>query len=276
MPANAPLPDIETFTWVNLPWADIGTDSHGSALELFQRDVVEPAFKVLSDKLLELSASESDLAAFELLDYEPLYCATIEALTLAIQSMWERQLRAYLVACARCLDKEPAYTARLHAADWARLQEHFAELRGIELRAFPSFADLDLLQLLGNACRHGDGRSAKALFDRHPWLWPSWPPDPTLHEAAEPPAADARPSFQDVAIASELPGQMVLAIVWFWEDQRYIYTNSISQKHTTAVRHLAEARQRRQARQRVWTPPGSRPSSHGAAVPDPNAPRFDR
>src|SRR3546814_18258276 len=76
------------------------------------------------------------------------------AFGLAIQSIWERQLREYLRGCAGELVPGEPIGAKIERADWKALRKYFRKLRGIELEVFPSFDNLDLLQHLGNACRH--------------------------------------------------------------------------------------------------------------------------
>ncbi|WP_431274654.1 hypothetical protein ACQ858_22090 [Variovorax ureilyticus] len=172
----ASKPDIESFTWRNLN-ADVYLGVHASTIRHYLDDVVLPVLDGIDARHEELKRSTEVLAAFELADLDKLRTSTIEAFVLSVQSIWERHFRDYVVSCAREIRRPASYTDGLKAASWPKLCKAFEELRGIPMTAFDSFADLDLLQLLGNACRHGDGISATRLHDRHPELWPNWPPE---------------------------------------------------------------------------------------------------
>ena len=102
------------------------------------------------------------------------------AFGLAIQSIWERQLRVYLRGCAGELRPREPIGAKIERASWKDLGKCFRDLRGIDLEAFPSFDILDILQHLGNACRHGEGDSAAELARRCPDLWPTMPLVPPM------------------------------------------------------------------------------------------------
>src|SRR3546814_16259514 len=88
------------------------------------------------------------------------------AFGLAIQSIWERQLREYLRGCAGELVPGEPIGAKIERADWKALRKYFRKLRGIELDGFTSFDKLDLLPHLGHACPHGAGHSAAELVRR--------------------------------------------------------------------------------------------------------------
>jgi hypothetical protein len=92
---------------------------------------------------------------------------------------------AYLLSCAGWTDAK--LTHQLQHAPWDALQGLFEELRGVPLPAFLSYPDLDLLAQLGNACRHGAGRAASALWRSHPDLWPhsAWPADSAVAPPVE-------------------------------------------------------------------------------------------
>src|SRR3546814_10300686 len=130
------------------------------------------------------------------------------------------------------------------------LRKYFRKLRGIELEVFPSFDNLDLLQHLGNACRHGDGDSAAELARRCPDLWqhgllaparPDMPPD-------SPPIELPR-SVALMDIPVERLHVFVSGIAEFWRDTGYIYKESIERKDP----HLA-ARLVKERATRSWVP----------------------
>jgi hypothetical protein len=69
------------------------------------------------------------------------------------------------------------------------------------LSAFYSFSDMKRLELLANACRHGDGESATQLFKRHPELWPDRPTTITpLSDGLELAAPILPPSFDSIVV----------------------------------------------------------------------------
>ncbi|MES2947514.1 MAG: hypothetical protein V4858_03135 [Pseudomonadota bacterium] len=243
---------IDTFTWDNLK-AD-GPHTHISVMELFLQSVAQPSLEAVERKLDEIRSSVDPLAGFEMIEYEPLYSSTLQGYFLVVQSIWERQLRGYLIACALELGWVSKDILLLKKDTWERLQAQFLKLRGIALSEFESFQDLHLLHLLGNACRHGDGDSAKQIFSAYPGLWANWPPTrPEWWDG--PPLKDipTHPSFEQVTLPHALLKQMVQSVIWFWEDYDYIYTNSIKSKHHTVPRTLGKMRQNRAERVRVWS-----------------------
>jgi hypothetical protein len=168
------------------------------------------------------------------------------AFALSIQSIWERQLRAYLVGCAQALQPSTFPEGKVERSNWKELRGLFRDLRGIELESFPSFDELDILQHLGNACRHGDGGSAVELSRRCADLWqpiPSLPPEFGPAPSGPPPVAS-----MDIS-AARLRG-FVEAIATFWMDTEYIYNESIERKHENLEAHLV-----RERGVRTWFPP---------------------
>ncbi|MER8758125.1 hypothetical protein NKH69_20980 [Mesorhizobium sp. M0976] len=122
------------------------------------------------------------------------------------------------------------------------LRNVFRDLRGIGLEAFPSFEALDTLQLLGNACRHGDGASALELARRCPDFWRPIPSRPFGDEAAQ-------VNLQTVGtmeVSVDRLRGFVDAIVEFWQDAEYIYNESIQSS--------LETRLAREPAERKWLP----------------------
>jgi hypothetical protein len=251
---NAQDDPLLQVRWQNTS-ADRTTSLHVEALELYWTEVVKPAIRVLVAKSDQWRTSENLVELIELEDYELAYRYTMQGFALAVQSMWERQLRNYLVVCA---DEQPSagVTSKvLREAKWPELQSLFLRLRGVALNTFPSYDDLDLLQVLGNACRHGDGGSAKALFRRCPeirdeGLRPSnsiWRPE----EQQSP----STPEFERVTIPSALLEQLLLSVIWFWEDQELIFFNSEPGDLHKRIRSAQKCLERRGRRVRVWPRP---------------------
>jgi hypothetical protein len=245
--------DIETFTWKNLQ-ADIFRDQHANAMRLYLESVVTPALDIIEARYDEMSQSDEPAAVFGLGDVYALRRSTIEAFALSIQSLWERQLRGFLKDCAHELKSPAASVGKLSDAEWPKLVKKFQEFRGLQLESFDSFRDLELLQLLGNACRHGDGKSTRTLFERWPEFWPNWPPA-TPVGWSRPPLANVPnyPSFSQASLPRSLLVRLAHAVIWFWEDHNYIYINSITPKHSDIDGFLAKIREERAGRRREVT-----------------------
>ncbi|MDB5604326.1 MAG: hypothetical protein JWP25_1226 [Bradyrhizobium sp.] len=165
------------FRWKNC-FADVQACKHDITIRSYLDDVIVPALKTLDRRIDELGRSNSPGHEFAQADMEDVLRETKMAFSLSIQSIWERQLRAYLRGCANELRPHTPAVSKVEKADWRDLRKLFDDLRGIAIESFPSFDALDILHHLGNACRHGDGRSTVELSQRCPDLWPPIPPLP--------------------------------------------------------------------------------------------------
>lgn len=242
--------DIERFTWENLQ-SDVYLGLHANSMRLYLDGVVTPALNAIDNMRDELSRSDEPGTVFELGDVDALRQSTIETFALSIQSQWERQLRNFLKGCARELKRSDAYVASLSTDNWTKLLERFQDLRGLPLQKFDSFPDLDLLQLLGNACRHGDGNSARKLYERWPELWPNCLPAIPVSCSESPlNCLPTQVSFSQVSLSRLLLVRLAEAVIWFWEDHNYIYTNSIKRKHNSIEGALVKMRDERALRRR--------------------------
>src|SRR3546814_145114 len=237
------------FRWKNC-YADVLTSKHDLTIESYFNDVIVPALVTLNEKIEVLGKSDWPGAVFAQADMTDMLRESKLAFGLAIQSIWERQLREYLRGCAGELVPGEPIGAKIEWADWKALRKYFRKLRGIELEVFPSFDNLDLLQHLGNACRHGDGDSAAELARRCPDLWqhgllapamPDMPPD-------SPPIELPR-SVALMDIPVERLHVFVSGIAEFWRGTGYIYKESIERKDP----HLA-ARLVKERATRSWVP----------------------
>lgn len=262
---NDHAPQIDTFVLDDHEALGAAT-GHVGALALYSDSVVRPSLRALSDKIDELQRSDDDRAEFELLDYEPMYQSTVEGYLLAVQSMWERGLRGLLINRAKRLSKGADYATLLQRANWADVKRpdlhgYFQELIGLPLMSFYSHADLDLLQLLGSALRHGNGQASRKLHEKCPSLWVHWLAPGTRIEVGtlrlEMPAdAPKHPDFELITLSSAVLEQMIQSVVWFWEDIEYIRCNSFKRKHATVVASLQQQMLERPNRpaKRVWSP----------------------
>jgi len=240
------------FRWQNC-YADVAASQHDKTIKSYLDEVIVPALSSLDRRIEELGRSEEPWAVFEQSDVKDVLRETKIAFALAVQSIWERQLRSYLMGCARELHPE-LLGRKVERADWTGLRKLFEQLRGIELDAFPSFRALDTLQLLGNACRHGDGASAEELTRRCPDLWRPIPPMPFDDAPLE--VNFRTVSMMEVSV-ERLRG-FVEAIGEFWQDAEYIYNESIDSKHPSLVATLARERSMRK-----WLPQVAGPDAGG-------------
>ncbi|MER8458399.1 hypothetical protein NKH24_20255 [Mesorhizobium sp. M1300] len=241
------------FRWQNC-YADVAASRHDRTIRSYLDEVILPALISLDRRIDDLGRNKEPWAAFEKGDIEDVLRETKMAFALAMQSIWERQLRSYLLGCARELRPGEPVDKRIEGADWKGLRKLFSELRGIGLEAFPSFEALDTLQLLGNACRHGDGASAVELSRRCADLWRPIPPMPFGDQLPQ-------VNLQTVG-AMDVPIErlcgFVDAIVEFWEDAEYIYNESIQSKHPSLESRLA-----RERAERKWVPQAARTEAGG-------------
>lgn len=218
------------------PWKHSWADAYAARNDLvaseFLELVVRPSITALTQKHQEyVSSDDPVLYGFAAMDQLDLINKTVSAFCLSIQALWERQLRTYLTNCVKSVPIADIDPHRLESAQWGqRLDNLFIDVRGIELKSFESYAMLDLLHLLANACRHGEGRSSRELFARHPNLWP----------AGESPAA----AFQSLPITEELLEGFVNAIVLFWMDMERLGLESFTgAKPTDRIAFLMGHRQ---------------------------------
>lgn len=253
--------DITGYAWTDHESVGSPT-SHTGSLELFRDSVVRPSLQALDEELRKLQGSEEPGADFFVDDYAALLQTTTEGYLIAVQSMWERGLRAMLILREKKLVRG-AQAAVLERATWSEkpggLQDHFLRLMGLPLQAFDSYADLDLLQSLGNAIRHGDGAAARRVHQLCPNLWFNWidPSEDVVVGAfriAAPPDAPKNPSFESITLPEAVLEQMIQSVLWFWEDIENIRCNSFKRKHHTVVNKLSAWQANRMLRpnSRFW------------------------
>ncbi len=221
------------FVWRNSPGENASTKFEDQVLR-YWRNVALPAL-VSADIEVEqaLAATETDVSAvFVHTDRVDQHQVTALAMGIALQSLWERQLRRYLGAS---VVNDEAMQKRVQKAPWTELQKLFHLLRGVPLQAFANFPDLDLLSQIGNVCRHGDGTTADRLWKSHPALWPY------SENHGQPGAA---PAVEYMHLSTELLSQLADAVATFWAFISYLYTENLRVKHPSVERRLPELRQR--------------------------------
>ncbi|MDW9232924.1 hypothetical protein C7S15_9024 (plasmid) [Burkholderia cepacia] len=229
-------------------YADVQTSPHSARIRAFLADVVLPALGALDRDIERWGATREGGAPFARADAEVLLQATIQAFCLAIQSIWERQLRDWISDCVRHCGGNAHQVTIAQMKPLEQVNRVLHDVRGATLAAFPSYPDLTYLQLVGNACRHGDGDSATTLFRAHPELWPHWITAPPPMPDGSPAQSSSVPTFRQAVIPRELLTRFVNAIGWFWDDVSYVCMNSFAQKDEGIESRLAEMRTARAGR----------------------------
>lgn len=230
--------------------ADVYAYRYGPIAKDFLNLVVNPSLDALDAQIKYWEDSEDSVSYFMLADLSELLYKTRMAFCLSIQSLWEQQIRTYLADCQQQLGINPFPVSNRKGANsiqtvyWGdELNTVFERLRDIALPSFASFESLDLLMLVGNVCRHGDGGSSVRLWRSRPDLWPAYhKADEILPESAPPPQA---PSVQFLQIPREMLDDFVDKICLFWEDTNYIYEESIERKHPSLEARLVVRRAER-------------------------------
>lgn len=208
-------------TWTNLP-GDGGFWVHARTVEDFMTYAVEPSFVAIEERIDSLVARREGGWQFEESDLEDLRVETSKAFALSLQSFWERQFRAWITRANDQLSVvAPDVVLR---ADWAGLQKIFKQLRGLDVARIGRWDELEMLNLIGSACRHGEGSAAETLRKRYPELW-SGPQE-------------------DIRIELSLLRKLASAIMDFWAAAEDIYNNSIQRKHPSTVKGLVQAETR--------------------------------
>lgn len=238
--------EIDTFTWKNLG-SDAHLALHAQAMSMYLNQVILPALDALDAQLKDLSQRDDVVVEFILADLNALQSSTVQAFALTIQAQWERQIRAFIKDCASSLGRLDKEVQQVERLNWSKLVAYFESLRGIPMLAFDSFRALDQLQLLGNACRHGDGSSARELYKQRPDLWPELPTEIQVDGGGIFPLPET-PSFSLIDLRRSHLVEFTMAVIWFWEDHEYIYINSIERKHPSALKALADMRKARAGR----------------------------
>jgi len=255
--------DITTYAWLDHESVGLLATSHIQSLTLFRDNVVRPSLRALDHELVRLRNSDDPTSVFMEDDFAELFQKTVEGYLIATQSMWERGLRQLLINRDAKLN-HGMNANTLQKATWSErspgIQSYFEALLGVPLQAFDSYADLDLLQSLGNAIRHGNGASAQRVYTICPALWHSrLPPGIVISgpfSIQVPLDASDTPSFDSITLPQPLLEQMLQSVVWFWNDIEHMRCNSFQRKHETVVRKIDDWRSERLQRtiQRYWNP----------------------
>lgn len=256
---------LESLRWNHIDLA-ITAVNHISTLEMYRDEVVRPSLRSLDEKLEFYGRGEEEVHIFAHSDFSDLHHSTIEGYLLTTQAMWERGLRAMMLGVAAQQRADEKTINSIKSARWAAkekdgIQAHFEALFGAPLEWFGCHQDLNILQELGNALRHGDGRSAVNLHKLCPSLWVHWlQPGMAIQlgygEFRVPDNAPRHPSFDHITLTGALLEQMMLTVFWFWQDIEFVRCNSFNRKAGSVVRLLEQIRSDRSNRDalRSWTP----------------------
>lgn len=253
---------LEALRWIKMDYALHATNQI-VALEMYRDEVVHPSLRALDERLDRLQRSTAIEDEFAYDDFAALHHATIEGYLLTTQSMFERGLRGMLIKVAE--RNQPGLVDKVKKDPWdpgksKSIQAHFQALMAASLDLFGCNDDLLILQKLGNALRHGDGRSAEELHDLCPSLWTNWLPAGSSFQVGKreihiPEDAPRHPSFDRITLPGKLLEQMMQAVLWFWQDIEFVRCNSFQNKAPSVVRMLDEMRAARPLRdqQRRWS-----------------------
>lgn len=260
---------LETLCWQGFNLAITAT-AHIDMLKMYRDEMVRPSLRSLDEKLAKLAKSNDPVDAFAHDDYASLHHSTVEGFLLTTQSAWERGLRGMMLQVAK--QKNPKLDEPIKGARWHQqgacqspgqrpsIQELFETLFEAPIDWFGCYDDLNVLQVMGNALRHGDGPSAVKLHTLCPKLWVHWmPPGTTIdlghREFRVPDDAPRHPSFDHLILPVELLEQMIQAVLWFWEDIEFVRCSSFVNKHPSTVRMLDAMTAARPLRdqQRHWS-----------------------
>ncbi|MBN3964318.1 hypothetical protein IMW75_03335 [Pseudomonas gregormendelii] len=228
---------LEPYNWEVLP-SDIRAATNGSAVAEYLAHVVMPSIAALEQRRHDLALADDPGSKFALADHPQLVKRTHKTFCLAIHSLYEQQLRSYLHLCTWDYPVE-SVTRRhqLEKSTWGKeLNALFFKVRGLKLDGFASYPVLTQLNLMANACRHGEGSSARSLYEAHPELWPSikrfqW--------------EDELPkmlSFQSLEITLEQLAQYADAISLFWLDLQCQRIEDFADEPSAYVSFLREKR----------------------------------
>jgi hypothetical protein len=226
------MDEIPQFKW-RFGYGDVVAHRYDTVVKHYWDKVAVPALDLAETEVAYWATNEEGGSPFIHADMVNQLSVTASAMCLSVQSIWERQLRAYLLACIHWADE--GLRTRIHKAHWDALQGLFLELRGVPVQALLSYPDLDLLAQLGNVCRHGAGRAANALWRKHPELWPeiAWPIDSIV-----------APPIEQLHLSRNLLARLVDAIASFWQMIVYLYNESLTIKPESLVRTLKVERVR--------------------------------
>ena len=221
-------------------FADAYAFNNGDMADAFLKSVMRPSMQTLNERLVSLQQNSNHaISTFAAYDHGQLMTHANMSFCLAIHSLWERQIRTYLIGTVQHLRMTKPAVKDIQAATWTETVKYFRSVKGHDLKKFDSYDRLDTLQLLGNTCRHGDGVSSKRLFAKCPELWP---------EASKSFWVGPVPSVLFLQIPDAFIAKLVDAIVLFWIDMRILSFEHLAEQIPSLADQLAALKAERVAR----------------------------
>lgn len=219
------------FRWRNC-YGDVIAYRYDLVVMDYWRKVAEPALRSAEEEVNHWASIDEGAACFVHANLVDQRAVTAAAMCLSLQSIWERQLRQYLLSCVGYAAAEAGLRAKIQRAPWDQLQTLFCQLRGVSMNAFLPYPDLDLLMSLGNVCRHGDGDSARKLWVSHPALWPDHCRTPlpdllALEAGVVKMVEPSAPSATQINITTSMLERFAASIADFWSMVEYLYNESV-------------------------------------------------
>ena len=218
--------------------ADAIANRNGTAVEEYLTWVVMPSLAAMEQRRRELVTSDDPNSVFSRHDHVQLIERAYKTFCLAIHSMYEQQLRAYLATSLGAATIGGVTLKKIEKGTWGdELNKLFIKVRGVALDSFDSYPVLTELQMLANACRHGEGDSARKLHSAHPELWPS-----IKQFCWEDVLSAMPPSFLCVKINLGHLSRYVATISLFWLDMEARAMDSIVGVPITYLNSLRDRR----------------------------------
>lgn len=219
------------FRWRNC-YGDVIASRYDLVVMDYWRKVVEPALRSAEEEVKHWARIDEGGACFVHANLVDQRAVTAAAMCLSLQSIWERQLRQYLLSCVGYAAAEAGLRAKIQCVPWDQLQALFCTARGVSMSAFLPYPHLDLLMLLGNVCRHGDGGSARKLWASHPELWPDSCRTPlpdliALEAGVVKMVEPSAPSASQINITTSMLERFATSIADFWTMVEYLYNESV-------------------------------------------------
>lgn len=187
------------------------------ATKAFRQTILSPGYAALAD-LETVSAPKNTKELVENYRRQVAAQSSRKALALGLAGLWESQFREHLGKSANIIKIDDLNSEKIEAASsFAKLEEYFKNIRGFPLSTFPQYEIIKCLIVVGNAARHGNGYSSKAVHRKFPQYFTSTRPHAGwysfyLHGATQP--QDVRYLHVTTAHLEEFADAMIS----FWEE----------------------------------------------------------
>lgn len=153
------------------PWRSILHDGYAETyaqrVQAFFDEVIQPVAGDLANRLSSTERGPDDEAIAKWDALRESQLDLHRSLALALGGMWERQFRAHLFSSVAVIGPK-ARVGDIERANSSRWPKLFKDCRGFELSKLPGYAEIELLLLVSNVVRHGNGESSRKLYERRP------------------------------------------------------------------------------------------------------------